>query len=186
MKNSIEFMRSDAERAFKLVLNAYAAPSGLSNPSESIHKLFHFVEAGRWNYYLKYIARFNVAEDHSANVEGVTHSYGRDTKIGINKSYFTFATLVHESIHFFSHYAFRKAFTVAKYEGATEYLTRNLLDDFSPRKDMHGQGDIYGKEIAPFLSVIVEQEYLPQLCKAYFTGDREIISALKYRLENYV
>ncbi len=170
---------SDAHRAFSIVVNAYAAPSGLSAPSDPIHKSFHFVEANRWNYYLKNIARFYVSEGRSTTVEGVTHSYGTTPKIGINLGYFTFATLLHESIHFFSHYAFRKAFSVNELEGATEYLTRQLLNDFGPRRDVNGQGDIYAKEVALFLSINENRQDLEHLCQAYFMGNDIKISLIK-------
>lgn len=172
-------LHADAWRAFNLVVDIYAIPLDLKCPSDHVHKLFHFVEAKRWAYYLRYIAHFNVAQGGEAKVEGVTHSYATNPKMGINRNYHTFATLVHESIHFFSHYNFRKAFTISEYEGATEYLTRNLLNDFNPRKDVNGRGDIYARELAPFLSLIVDDECLRQLCKAYFSGDSTAISSIK-------
>lgn len=181
-KKTPHALQADARHAFMLVENSYAAASGLRYRADNIHRIFHFVEEKRWAYYLRYIARFNVAKEKAVEVEGVTHSYGDAPKIGVNKAFHTYGTLVHESVHFFSHYAFRKAFSVDEHEGATEYLTRSLLGELGPRRDVHGQGDIYAREFALFESVIVSDEGLRQLCKAYFVGDDRSISQLKVLL----
>ncbi len=172
-------LQADARHAFMLVENSYAAASGSRYGADNIHRNFHFVEEKRWAYYLRYIAHFNVAKEKAAEVEGVTHSYGDVPKIGINKAFHTYGTLVHESVHFFSHHAFRKAFSVMEFEAATEYLTRSLLDELGPRRNVHGQGDIYAREFALFESVIVGDEGLRQLCKTYFVGDDRSISQLE-------
>jgi len=181
MDKALQSMRAEADRAFRLVVDHYAN-YGLYYPERPIFKLFHFVEAKRWVYYLKHVAHFNVAEDRAGEIEGVTHSYADQPQIGINRDYHSYATLVHESIHFFSHYEFRKAFTVNEYEGATEYLARNLLDDFSPRRDSNGEGDIYAKEFTLFATIIKNKQSLQQLCKAYFCGDIDIISNIKNQI----
>jgi len=175
----------DAKRAIMLVADRYAVPLGLSCPTDHIHKLFHFVEAKRWAYYLRHVARFNVPKEFSEKVEGVTHSYADSPIIGINKSYYTFGTLVHESVHFFSHHAFRKAFKVDKYEGATEYLTRSLLDDFGPRQDVHGQNDMYARELFPFLSILNSDADRQQLCRAYFNGENNAILQIGHRVNRF-
>jgi len=175
----------EAKRAFMLVAERYAVPQGLSCPADHIQKLFHFVEAKRWAYYLRYVARFNVPKEMSAEVEGVTHCYADSPRIGINKCYYTFGTLVHESIHFFSHHAFRQAFKVDIYEGATEYLTRSLLDDFGPRRDVHGQNDMYARELAPFLSILDSDADRQQLCRAYIAGENNAIQQIGYRVNRF-
>ena len=184
MANTLETLRGDAKRAFLCVAQNYALPMGLPMPAEPVHQLFHFVEEKRWAYYLRYIARFNVPPESSAQVEGVTHSYADSPRIGINRVYHSYATLVHESVHFFSHYAFRRAFSVAEYEGATEYMTRRLLGETGPRYDVNGENDIYAQEYAQFLSAMPKEEDREQLCKAYFCGDDEIISLTRHRLNS--
>jgi hypothetical protein len=175
---------ADARRAFTLVVNNYAAPRKLTGPGGPIHQHFHFVEADRWAYYLRYIARYAFADENPRRVEAVTHSYATKPKIGVNLSFHTFATLVHESIHFFSHYEFRRSFPVSAYEGATEYLTRNLLNNLSPRRDVNGENDLYASEITPFLALVTDDEHREQLYKAYFLGNRKSIVCLQDDLAN--
>lgn len=185
MEQARQTLMENAEQAFMRVENKYARPLGLPEELLSpVRQIFHFVEAGRWAYYPRYIAYFNVQKEDAAKVEGITHSYATAPKIGINKCYHTFATLVHESVHYFSHYAFRKTFTVNDYEGATEYLTRDLLNDFGPTRDSHGQGDIYANEFACLRSLMTNNDDRQQLCNAYFTGDKKSISLIKQRLIN--
>jgi len=176
---------ADAVTAFTLVQDRYAVPPGLPCPAGRILRNFHFVEAKRWDYYLRYVARFNVQEENAGKVEAVTHSYETTPKIGVNKEYHTFATLVHESVHFFSHYEFRRAFDVDSYEGATEYLARSVLGDFGPRRDINGQNDMYAREIIPFLSIAAGEFDRQQLCQAYFAGDQKAILRLNNRLSEF-
>ncbi len=178
-EKSLKELRQDAEHALKRVRDHYLLPLGRTYPANTIWRHFHFVEEKRWTFYLRHIAYFNVPENRVASVEAVTHSYGNGPKIGINKYYHTYATLVHECIHFFSHHAFRKAFNVAQFEGATEYLTRALLADFGPRRDMYGQGDIYAEELALMKSIITDDGDNQRLCKAYFEGDQQSIAGIK-------
>jgi hypothetical protein len=175
----------DAKRAFTLVANHYVIPLGLPDRSDRIHQHFHFVEASRWAYYLRFNARFNVPEINAGQVEAVTHSYETGPKIGVNKSYHTFGTLVHESIHFFSHYAFRQAFDVSGYEGATEYLTRKLLNDLGPRCDVSGDNNMYAREITPLLAIVTSDEIHDLLCQAYFLGNGETIATLQNDLAKW-
>lgn len=173
-------LMKEAERAFMQVESHYAHPSGLSTASLSpVHQIFHFIEERRWAYYLRYIAYFKVTNIAANKVEGVTHSYATTPKIGINSRYHTFATLIHESIHFFSHYDFRRIFSVDAYEGATEYLTRQLLGEPGPRRDMQGEGDIYAREYAFICSRISGDSDREQLRKAYFLGDEKAISHIR-------
>lgn len=183
MDQSLQLLHAAAEQAFRRVADHYAIPCGLTYPQRPIFKLFHFVEASRWDYYLKHIAQFKVEGNAAAEVEGVTHSYGQQPQIGINRDYHTQATLIHESIHFFSHYQFRRSFPVAVFEGATEFLTRNLLGNFGPRQDVHGQGDIYANEIAIFTRVLKGVIDMECLNRAYFKGDSSSISHLEHRLQ---
>ncbi len=176
---------SDAVAAFTLVQDSYAIPPGSSCQAGRILRNFHFVEAKRWAYYLRYVARFSVREENAGKVEAVTHSYETAPKIGVNKEYHTFATLVHESVHFFSHFAFRQAFSVDGYEGATEYLARSVLDDFGPRRDINGQNDMYAREIIPFLSIAAGEFDRQQLCQAYFAGDKKAILLINDRFGEF-
>lgn len=179
MDNARRALTGDAERAFLQVVDHYLRPLGLKAPPVSgIFRIFHFVEAKRWHYYLRHVARFDVTATQAPNVEGVTHSYENDPKIGINKCYHTQATLVHESIHFFSSYAFRRAFHVDINEGATEYLTRIILNDQGPRRDINGNGDLYKNEFALFNTMIHNEADHEVLNKAYFLGDQQAISLL--------
>lgn len=185
MQQPRQTLMNNAERAFKQVEDTYAIPSGLPPYLTSpVWQNFHFVEASRWAYYLRYIARFNVQQENAEKVEGVTHSYDSIPKIGINRCYHTFATLVHESIHFFSHYAFRRAFNVDVFEGATEYLTRRLLGESGPRRDIHQQGNIYAHEYALVLSVIHNDKDRQRLCKAYFCGNEKAILQIGLQFKN--
>jgi hypothetical protein len=186
MQKTRSELHTEANRAFMLVADHYATPAGLSLPPAHIHTLFHFVEANRWIYYLRHIAYFKVPDESATRVEGVTHSYASDPKIGINKSYHSFATLVHESVHFFSHYQFRKAFSVNHYEGATEYLARQLLQISGPRRDAQGQGDIYAEEVALFVSVFNQGLDIQTLCKAYFVGEKKAITQIKNQLNESI
>ncbi len=149
-----------------LVEKGYLGPLGLPESKGCIHTRFHFVEAKRWAYYLRHVARFRVPNDLAGQVEAVTHSYANSPKIGVNKSYHTFATLVHECLHYFSHLNFRRSFAADVYEGATEYLTRRLLGDLGPRRDVHGENDMCAYEVRPFLSVVDDENVLEELCRA--------------------
>ena len=172
----------NASRAMALVEDGYLLPLGLTGRAGLVHERFHFVEARRWAYYLRHVARFRVPKAEAGEVEAVTHSYGNSPKIGVNKNYHTFGTLVHESVHYFSHLNFRRSFGVELYEGATEYLARWLLGDFGPRRDVFGENDLYADEVGPFFSVIEDESGREELCRAYFHGHEDAINKLRDRL----
>lgn len=176
----------NATRAMALVENGYLVSLGMPFHAGELHKRFHFVGPTRWSYYLRHVARFRVPKNEADKVEAVTHSYQVSPKIGINEKYHTFETLVHESVHYYSHRCFRRSFTTDTYEGATEYLARNLLGDFGPRRDMFGKNDLYANELSPFLSVIEDEKDLEHLCVAYFCGHQDSIDHVHHRLKRLV
>lgn len=146
---------------------------------EPLMNVFHLVEESRWFYYLNHVAKFWVDVNTASQTEGITHSYGSATKIGINKAFHTPGTVVHELLHYHSHYRFRANFSAMLNEGVTEFFTRKVMQLDGPRTNMMGDSDIYAKEHAMIKALLVNECAVGRLSAAYFLGDLTAINEIK-------
>lgn len=64
------------------------------------------------------------------------------------------------------------------------YLTRQLMDDPEPGRDIRGEGDIDALEYALLSFRISGDSDREQLRKAYFPGDEKNMSHISRRLKN--